>query len=137
MLKPMPAVAADAVGCREVVADGETGLLVEPRRPRLLARRVARLLGDPALAARLAANSSARQRVEALLEAGADHVVVTDEEDMAESVKSVTSGQGANLVFDPVAGPFLEKLAQAAAPGATIEHAARATIRHLESLRDG
>ena len=55
-----------------------------------------------------------------LLEAGADHVVVTDEEDMAESVKSVTSGQGANLVFDPVAGPFLEKLAQAAAPGATI-----------------
>lgn len=55
-----------------------------------------------------------------LLEAGADHVIVTDEEDMAEKMKSIGSGKGANLVFDPVAGPFLEKLAQAAAPGATI-----------------
>jgi NADPH:quinone reductase len=55
-----------------------------------------------------------------LLEAGADHVIVTDEEDMAEQMKTIGTGKGANLVFDPVAGPFLEKLAQAAAPGATI-----------------
>ena len=55
-----------------------------------------------------------------LLEAGADHVIVTDQEDMAESVKSLTADKGADLIFDPVAGPFLEKLAQAAAPGATI-----------------
>jgi NADPH:quinone reductase-like Zn-dependent oxidoreductase len=55
-----------------------------------------------------------------LLEAGADQVIVTDEEDMAEKMKSIGSGSGANLVFDPVAGPFLEKLARAAAPGATI-----------------
>jgi NADPH:quinone reductase-like Zn-dependent oxidoreductase len=55
-----------------------------------------------------------------LLEAGADHVIVTDEEDMAEQMKTIGGGQGANLVFDPVAGPFLEKLARAAAPGATL-----------------
>lgn len=55
-----------------------------------------------------------------LLDAGADHVIVTDEEDIAEQTKAFTSGKGANLVFDPVAGPFLEKLARAAAPGATI-----------------
>jgi NADPH:quinone reductase-like Zn-dependent oxidoreductase len=55
-----------------------------------------------------------------LLEAGADHVIVTDEEDMAEQMKTIGNGKGANLVFDPVAGPFLEKLARAAAPGATI-----------------
>ncbi len=55
-----------------------------------------------------------------LLDAGADHVVVTDEEDLAEKTKAVTSGQGAHIIFDPVAGPFLEKLARAAAPGATI-----------------
>jgi NADPH:quinone reductase-like Zn-dependent oxidoreductase len=55
-----------------------------------------------------------------LLEAGADHVIVTDQEDMAEQIKHVGSGKGAHLVFDPVAGPFLEKLARAAAPGATI-----------------
>jgi NADPH:quinone reductase-like Zn-dependent oxidoreductase len=55
-----------------------------------------------------------------LLEAGADHVIVTDEEDMAEQMKTIGTGKGANLVFDPVAGPFLEKLARAAAPGATL-----------------
>jgi len=55
-----------------------------------------------------------------LEEAGADHVIVTDTEDMAQRMKTIASGRGANLIFDPVAGPFLEKLAQAAAPGATI-----------------
>ncbi len=55
-----------------------------------------------------------------LLEAGADHVIVTDEEDMTEQMKGIGSGKGADLVFDPVAGPFLEKLARASAPGATI-----------------
>ena len=55
-----------------------------------------------------------------LQEAGADHVIVTDEEDMAERMKAIGSGKGADLVFDPVAGPFLEKLARASAPGATI-----------------
>ena len=52
--------------------------------------------------------------------AGADHVIVTDEEDLVEKVMSITSGKGANMVFDPVAGPLLEKLAGAAAPGAII-----------------
>lgn len=55
-----------------------------------------------------------------LLDAGADHVIVTDEEDLAERVMEITSGTGANILFDPVAGPFLERLAAAAAPGATI-----------------
>ncbi|MGB5338377.1 MAG: zinc-dependent alcohol dehydrogenase family protein [Gammaproteobacteria bacterium] len=55
-----------------------------------------------------------------LLEAGADHVIVTDEEDLAERVMEITSGTGARILFDPVAGPFLEMLAAAAAPGATI-----------------
>ncbi|MGB5607311.1 MAG: zinc-dependent alcohol dehydrogenase family protein, partial [Gammaproteobacteria bacterium] len=55
-----------------------------------------------------------------LLEAGANHVIVTDEEDLAERVMEITSGTGARILFDPVAGPFLEMLAAAAAPGATI-----------------
>ena len=53
-------------------------------------------------------------------DAGADHVIVTDEADLAEQTMAVTDGRGADILFDPVAGPFLEKLAQAAAPGATI-----------------
>ena len=55
-----------------------------------------------------------------LLEAGADHVIVTDEVDMAVQTMAITDGRGADIIFDPVAGPFLEKLAQAAAPRATI-----------------
>ena len=55
-----------------------------------------------------------------LLDAGADQVIVTDEEDMVENVLASTSGKGAELIFDPVGGPLLEMLADAAAPGATI-----------------
>ncbi len=55
-----------------------------------------------------------------LLNAGADHVIVTDEEDLTERVMAITSGNGARIVFDPVAGPLLEKLAAAAAPGGVI-----------------
>jgi NADPH:quinone reductase-like Zn-dependent oxidoreductase len=55
-----------------------------------------------------------------LLNAGADHVIVTDEEDLAERVMALTGGKGARIGFDPVAGPFLEKLAAAAALGGII-----------------
>jgi NADPH:quinone reductase len=55
-----------------------------------------------------------------LLEAGADHVIVTDEEDLVERGMSLTSGKGFRVVFDPVAGPFLEKLAGVTAAGGII-----------------
>jgi len=55
-----------------------------------------------------------------LLDNGADYVVVTDEEDLPTRVMEITQGQGANLIFDPVAGSFIETLANAAAKGATI-----------------
>ncbi len=55
-----------------------------------------------------------------LLGAGADHVIVSDNEDTATEIKAITGGNGANIIFDPVAGPFLEKLAAAAAQRAII-----------------
>jgi NADPH:quinone reductase-like Zn-dependent oxidoreductase len=55
-----------------------------------------------------------------LLDAGADHVIVTEKEDTAKRMKEITSGIGANIIFDPVAGPFLEQLGSAAAHGAVI-----------------
>jgi NADPH:quinone reductase len=60
---------------------------------------------------------------ERLLEAGAQHVIVTDEEDMAERVNAITGGKGADIVFDPVSGPYLEKLADIVAPeGLIVEY---------------
>jgi NADPH:quinone reductase len=55
-----------------------------------------------------------------LLEAGADHVIVTDVEVLVERGMALTSGKGVRLVFDPVAGPVLEQLAAVTAPGGII-----------------
>src|SRR5262249_36014974 len=54
-----------------------------------------------------------------LLALGADHVIVTNEEDLVARVKDITGGAGARIIFDPIAGPPLAKLAEAAAPRAT------------------
>ena len=55
-----------------------------------------------------------------LLALGAAHVVATEEEDVATKVNEITGGIGARLIFDPVAGPGVEKLADAAAYHGTI-----------------
>jgi NADPH:quinone reductase-like Zn-dependent oxidoreductase len=55
-----------------------------------------------------------------LLSLGADHVITTEEEDIVARVKEITVGKGARVIFDPVGGPFLEKLAEAAAIGGII-----------------
>jgi len=44
-----PVVATDVVGCRDVVIDGESGLLVPPKSPYLLAMALKRLIMDPGL----------------------------------------------------------------------------------------
>lgn len=49
----LPLVTTDVPGCREVVTDGVDGLLVPVRDADALARAIARLQDDPALAARL------------------------------------------------------------------------------------
>lgn len=43
---------------------------------------------------------------------GADHVIATEDEDFVARVKEITGGKGARVIFDPVSGPFLEKLVQ-------------------------
>ncbi|MBZ5613849.1 MAG: zinc-dependent alcohol dehydrogenase family protein [Acidobacteriia bacterium] len=62
-----------------------------------------------------------------IIELGADHVIATQEEDLAARVKEITEGQGVRIIFDPVAGPMLETLAEAAAPhGIIFEYGALA-----------
>jgi NADPH:quinone reductase-like Zn-dependent oxidoreductase len=55
-----------------------------------------------------------------LLALGADSVIASEEEDYAARVKEITGGKGARLTFDPVAGPFVEKLAAGSAQGGII-----------------
>jgi NADPH:quinone reductase-like Zn-dependent oxidoreductase len=55
-----------------------------------------------------------------LLDSGADHVIVTNEQNLAAEVERITAGHGADLIFDAVAGPILVDLARAAAYEARI-----------------
>ena len=67
----------------------------------------------------IAATRKSHKKAE-LLSLGADHVIATEEEDLVARVKEITGGNGARVIFDPVGGPFLEKLAEAAAIGGII-----------------
>jgi glycosyltransferase involved in cell wall biosynthesis len=53
MAAGIPVIANNLGGMREVVADGETGYLVEPGNPELLAARIDTLLADPGLRKRM------------------------------------------------------------------------------------
>lgn len=68
-----------------------------------------------------------RAKREELLQCGADHVIVTEEEKLVQRVMEMTGGKGARLVFDPVAGRGLMDLAAAAAEhGVIFEYGALA-----------
>jgi NADPH:quinone reductase-like Zn-dependent oxidoreductase len=56
-----------------------------------------------------------RSKRQALLDAGAAHVIATEEQDLVKEVLRITGGKGARIVFDPVGGPTFAKLAQATA----------------------
>jgi NADPH:quinone reductase-like Zn-dependent oxidoreductase len=77
----------------------------------LAAMQIAKKVGAVAVA--LTRGASKR---EALLNAGAAHVIATDEQDLVKEVQAITRGQGARVVFDPVAGAQLAQLTQATAP---------------------
>ena len=63
-----------------------------------------------------------------LLKQGADHVIVTDEEDLVARVNEITSGKSARIVFDPIGGKILESLAAATArKGIIFEYGALAS----------
>lgn len=66
------------------------------------------------------ATTRTRAKKDQLLALGADHVIVTDEEDLIARVKEITGGKGARVVFDPIGGPGINALGQATANGGSI-----------------
>lgn len=53
----------------------------------------------------------------ALESAGAAHVIATQEQDLVAEVQRISNGTGARVVFDPVGGPTVAKLAEAMSRG--------------------
>ena len=74
----------------------------------LAAIQIANRVGATPVA--LTRGSSKRQ---ALLDAGAAHVIATEEQDLVKEVLGITGGKGARVVFDPVGGPTVKKLVEA------------------------
>jgi NADPH:quinone reductase-like Zn-dependent oxidoreductase len=60
------------------------------------------------------------QKRQQLIDLGANHVIATEEEDLPARVNEITDGRGARLIFDPVGGPYVATLAEAAASGGII-----------------
>lgn len=78
----------------------------------LAAFQIARMVGATSIAV-----TRTRAKKQALLDAGAAHVIVSDEEDIVAAVMALTDGQGARVVFDPIGGPAFEQLTQSMARG--------------------
>lgn len=76
----------------------------------LAAIQLCNLIGATPIA--LTRSNSKKQ---ALLDHGARHVVVSQEEDVVAAVENITAGEGVRIVFDPVGGPMLSTLAEVTA----------------------
>ena len=70
--------------------------------------------------ANVIATSRDESKKEAIMAAGADHLIATNTENFAERVMDFTGGKGFDIAFDPVGGPFLSILADGAGVEATI-----------------
>ena len=73
-----------------------------------------------AVGARPIATTRKKDKVQALLDAGASAVIDTSESDLVEEAKRLTGGTGPRIIFDPIVGPQLAALCEAAAPSADI-----------------
>jgi NADPH:quinone reductase-like Zn-dependent oxidoreductase len=76
----------------------------------LAAIQIANMVGATPVA--LTRHSS---KAQPLRDAGAPHVIATEEQDLVQEVLRLTNGQGARVVFDPVGGPTVAKLTAAMA----------------------
>lgn len=57
---------------------------------------------------------------DALLNYGAKYVIASEDEDIVAEVNRITNNKGARIVFDPVGGPAINKLAEVTAHGGII-----------------
>lgn len=58
------------------------------------------------------ATTRTSKKREALLNAGADHVIATEEEDLVARVLEITGGRGVDIAYDPAPGKLSERVAK-------------------------
>lgn len=58
------------------------------------------------------ATTRTSDKKQALLDAGADYVIATDEEDLVTEVMKITNNKGVRVVFDSIGGPMIEILTE-------------------------
>lgn len=116
---PAPDAMSSAQAASFVIA-GHTAHLALVRRAALRAGESLLVLGGAggtgsvaiqlgrALGARVIATARGAERCSFCLELGAEHAVDRSREDVAESVRELTGGRGADVVFDPVGGDAFE-----------------------------
>ncbi|MFZ5558553.1 MAG: zinc-dependent alcohol dehydrogenase family protein [Pseudomonadota bacterium] len=63
------------------------------------------------------ATTRTSKKKDALLKAGADHVVATDEEDLTARVMAITGGEGVDAAYDCVAGSLSDRIARSVRAG--------------------
>lgn len=68
-----------------------------------------------AFGATVIATAGSKEKCDACLKLGADHVVNYREEDFVAAVKTATGGKGANVILDMVGGDYVERNYKAAA----------------------
>lgn len=78
----------------------------------IAAFQVARSVG-----ATVIATTRTSDKVQALRDAGAHHVIATAEEDLVARVRELTGGRGARVVFDPIGGPAIATLTECMSVG--------------------
>jgi NADPH2:quinone reductase len=69
------------------------------------------------LGARVVAAASSDEKLAACRARGASEHIRYDREDLKERIKALTGGRGADVVLDPVGGPYTEPALRATAPG--------------------
>ena len=123
----LPPVQGAAIWCQYATAWGgliDYAVLAPSDIVLVTAASSSAALGGLQIAKRVGATVIAATRktdkADFLREAGADHVVATEEENLARCVKEITGGRGFTVAYDPVGGRFLRALVDAAQPGATI-----------------
>jgi len=78
----------------------------------LAAIQIAKMVGATPIAV-----TRTGEKMQALRDAGATHVIATAQEDLEARLREITGARGARVVFDPIGGPIFEPLAAAMSRG--------------------